>query len=85
MTGTSEARTIAELAIEFGVGPDHWPQVVTHLETIAECEAFRVALLLQGKDTRSARLAITHRRDVILGLISQKRKYRKRKGQKHGR
>lgn len=80
MTGTGEAWALAESAIVAGVTGEVWRVLVSRLKTNSECEAFRVALLLQGKDTRSARMAITMRRDEIQRLRSTKRKYR---GGKH--
>lgn len=46
----------------------NWDVIVASIKTLQKLEAFRVALLLEGKDTRSARMAITRRRDQILGL-----------------
>lgn len=46
----------------------NWDVIVASIKTLQKLEAFRVALLLEGKDTGSARMAITRRRDQILGL-----------------
>ena len=68
----SEAREAAEIAI--GVGADRymWPMILLRFNTEDELEAFRVALLLKGKDTRSARRSIQERKDVVAGLREDK-------------
>lgn len=61
----------AEKAIEVGVSGLGWSLVLSLVGTVRGCEAFRIALLLQGKDTRSARIAIQERKDIILGLRAE--------------
>ena len=51
----------------------NWPLFVRLCDSEADLEAFRVTLLLQGRDTRSARRAIEGRR-IVLSQINRIRK-----------
>lgn len=64
------AKALAEMVLGSPKFFSDWAMIMPLLGSSEECEAFRVALLLQGRDTRSARLAIIRRRDEILGLRS---------------
>lgn len=64
----ARARDAAEMAMLMRVSRHAWPSLVQGFQSIGECEAFRVTLLLAGKDTRSARAAIQARKDMIEGL-----------------
>lgn len=63
----ASAREAAEIAIGIGADRNMWPTLLLRFKTEGELEAFRVALLLKGKDTRSARASIQERKDVVAG------------------
>lgn len=64
----ARARDVAWAAMQLPVNTSAWPSIVEGFQTLDEVEAFRVTLLLEGRDTRSARRAIQARKDVIAGL-----------------
>ncbi len=64
----ARARDVARMTIERPIARENWPSIVEGFQTIGELEAFRITLLLEGKDTRSARRAIQAQKDVITGL-----------------
>lgn len=53
-----------------------WEHICADITTLKGLEAFRVSLLLEGKDTRSARLAITLRKNQLIAA-----RYRRLRGQ----
>jgi hypothetical protein len=63
----ARARDVAWQAMQAPVRSENWPSIVECFQTFGELEAFRVTLLLEGKDTRSARRAIQAQKDVIAG------------------
>lgn len=58
----------AEGAMAAGISGPGWALILASITTIRGCEVFRLALLLRGRDTRSARIAIQERKDIIAGL-----------------
>lgn len=58
----------AEGAMATGVYGPAWGLILASIRSVRGCEAFRITLLLKGKDTRSARIAIRERKDIILRL-----------------
>lgn len=81
----ARARDVARMTIERPITRENWPSIVEGFQTIGELEAFRITLLLEGKDTRSARRAIQAQKDIITGLREVPHKDTPPKGGKYGR